>query len=205
MKHESMEKPEGENASVKKGLEQEFRSNFTRGERIQREKADTRLDQVNESIQNKGNPSKEQGEIGEGIAIRVATEKLGLTPDPRFDTSAHGFDCVSQDPQGRICVVEAKFDNRGIRALRGDQMQPEWIERNARMMQNPGNERFTKGNSELGREIITSDPENVRRIVITNDPKTLEIKAYEGKENGSWELIGGPWPAIDFEQPIPEW
>jgi hypothetical protein len=186
-------------------LEQELRSNFVRDRSDRTEKPDVDADQKEKLIRQRGNASREQGEIGEGVAIRVGSEKLELTPDSRFDAAHHGFDCISRDSQGNLCVVEAKFDRRGIHALRDDQMQPKWIGRNARMMQNPGNERFTKGNSELGHEIINTGLENVRRIVITNDPRTLEINAYEGKEDGSWELIGGPWSALEFEQPTPEW
>lgn len=186
-------------------IEQEFRSNFHRDGSPLPEKPDADHNLGAMKARQRGNFSRAQGEIGEGVAISVGSKKLGLIPDSRFDTSAHGFDCVSRDSQGRLCIVEAKFDERGIRSLRDDQMQPNWIERNARMMQNPGNERFTDGNAELGREIMKPSSENMRRIVITNNPKTLEINAYEGKEDGTWELIGGPWSAMEFDQPIPEW
>lgn len=143
-----------------------------------------------------------QGDVGEGIAERVATDKLGLTPDPRFDKSVggHGIDTVYLEGKNRPVVVEAKCDERGIKALRGDQMQPEWVGRNAEMMRIPGNERYTQGNAEIGRDILDIGTDNVRRIVITTDPTTLEVKAYEGQPDRSWKEIG-QWHADDLEQP----
>jgi hypothetical protein len=63
-----------------------------------------------------------QGNVGEGIAERICAEKLGLTPDPRFDKSeyGHGIDTIYLDEEGRLVIVEAKLDKRGIRALRDD-------------------------------------------------------------------------------------
>lgn len=85
-------------------------------------------------------------------------------------------------------------------ALRGDQMQPEWVERNAELMRTPGNERYTAGNAEIGRDILDIGADKVRRIVITTDPTTLEVKAYEGQPDRSWKEIGR-WHATDLEQP----
>lgn len=143
-----------------------------------------------------------QGDVGEGIAERVATDKLGLTPDPRFDKSegGHGIDTVYLEGKNRPVVIESKCDERGIKSLRGDQMQPEWVERNAEMMRTPGNERYTKGNAEIGRDILDIGADRVRRIVITTDPTTLEVKAYEGQPDRSWKEIGR-WHATDLEQP----
>jgi hypothetical protein len=145
--------------------------------------------------------SKFQGDIGEGITLRVATEKLDLTPDERFDQAGHGFDAVFRDDQGHLVVVESKFDGRGIKALEKNQMQPEWVENNAKMMQDPSNERYTDGNAEIGREIQRKGAENIRRIVVTTNPGTLEVQAYEGQKDGSWKPIMGKWSAIDLEQP----
>jgi hypothetical protein len=146
-----------------------------------------------------------QGDIGEGITERVATDKLELTPDPRFDKSVggHGIDTVYLDKKGRPVIIESKCDERGIKALRKDQMQPEWIERNAKMMRAPGNERYTIGNADIGRDILDTGTDKVRRIVITTNPTTLEVKAYEGQPDRSWKEIGR-WHAIDLEQPYLE-
>lgn len=147
--------------------------------------------------------SRFQGEIGEGIAERVATEKLGLVPDPRFDQSrgGHGIDTVYLEGRNRPVVIEAKCDEREIRALREDQMQPEWVDRNARLMLSPENERFTAGNAEIGREILDTGASRVRRIVITTNPATLEVKAFEGQPDLTWKEIG-KWYADEFEQPF---
>jgi hypothetical protein len=146
--------------------------------------------------------NKFQGDVGEGITERVATDKLGLTPDPRFDKSegGHGIDTVYLQGKGRPVIVESKCDERGIKALRGDQMQPEWIDRNARLMQTPGNERYTPGNAEIGREIDKIGADKVRRIVIVTDPTTLEARVYEGQVDRTWKLIGS-WDAFNIEQP----
>mgnify|MGYP000885579993 FL=1 len=144
--------------------------------------------------------SRFQGDIGEGIAERVSTEKLNLTPDPRFDAKRHGFDSVGRDDKGKLVIVEAKCDERGIKALRKDQMQQAWVERNAQMMQNPGNERFTQGNAEIGHEIQRTPPEDIRRVVLSLDPRTLEITGYEADSAGKWQVIGR-WSALEFEQP----
>jgi len=147
-----------------------------------------------------GASTKFQGDIGEGVALRVATERLNLTPDPRFDQRAHGVDGVYLDAKGKPVVIESKFDERGIRALRGDQMQPEWVERNARMMQDPDSERFTPGNAEIGAELLKAGPDKVRRLVITTDPRTLEVRVYEGQSDRSWKQID-TWNAWELEQP----
>ncbi len=144
--------------------------------------------------------NKLQGDVGEGTTLRVATDKLGLTPEPRFDQAGHGFDAVYRDDKGHLVVIESKFDERGISALKGNQMQPEWIDSNSRMMQNPGNERFAVGNAGIGREIQRVGADNVRRMVISINPGSLEIRAYEGQADRSWKLIG-TWSAWDLEQP----
>jgi hypothetical protein len=144
--------------------------------------------------------AKFQGNIGEGITLRTATDKLGFSPDSRFDQSIHGFDAIYRDENDNPVIIESKFDNRGINALRNYQMQPEWIEKNAKLMQTPENERFTRGNAEIGHEILTKGSNNVRRIVIITDPKSLETKAFEGQPDRSWNLLGS-WSSIDLEQP----
>lgn len=156
-----------------------------------------------EQQRHSGRWSRFQGEIGEGIAERVATEKLGLIPDPRFDQSrgGHGIDAVYLEGRNRPVVIEAKCDEREIRALREDQMQPEWVDRNARLMLSPENERFTSGNAEIGQEILDTGAARVRRIVITTNPATLEVKAFEGQSDLTWKVIG-KWYADEFEQPF---
>lgn len=147
--------------------------------------------------------SKFQGNIGEGITLRTATDRLGFTPDSRFDQSAHGFDAVYHDESGNIVIIESKLDKRGIRSLRENQMQPDWVESNAKKMQTPGDERFTSGNAEIGHEIQDIGAENIRRIVIITDPQSLEIKAFEGQKDRNWKQIGS-WNALDLEQPYLE-
>jgi hypothetical protein len=145
-----------------------------------------------------------QGDVGEGIAERVASDKLGLTPDPRFDKSkgGHGIDSVFLEGKNRLVVIEAKCDERGIEALRGDQMQPEWVKRNIELMKDPDNERFTQGNAEIAHDVLHIGVDNVRRIVIITNPITLEVKVYEGQEDRTWkEISNGKWDAFDLEQP----
>lgn len=184
------------------GKEQDIHKNFRPGEKAtdQNESGQDNAAELKEKQRHAAYGARFQGDIGEGVTLRVATEKLGLTPDPRFDQARHGFDTVYRDDKGNLVVVESKFDERGIKALRENQMQPEWVDSNAKMMQNPGNERFTTGNSEIGREIQKTGPDNIRRIVITTNPRTLEVQAYEGQNDRSWKLIGS-WSALDLEQP----
>ncbi|MBA3531035.1 MAG: hypothetical protein H0T73_03830 [Ardenticatenales bacterium] len=151
----------------------------------------------------KARQSKEQGDIGEGVVIRAASEKLGLTPDPSFDASYHGIDCLYRGKGGELVVVEAKFtEERLHKALDNNkQMQPEWVEKKAQQMQNPQSAQFTPGNRELGAQIERIGPENIRRIVITIHPTTMEMEAYAGNDNGGWDQIG-KWSALEFpEQP----
>jgi len=162
----------------------------------EREQAEARTEVQRQA----GTGAKFQGDIGEGVTLRVATERLGLTPDPRFDQSQHGLDGVCLDGKGKLVVIESKFDEKGIHALRGDQMQPEWVERNARMMQNPGDERFTPGNADIGTELLEAGPDQVRRLVITTDPSTLEVRIYEGQSDRSWKQVDA-WNAWELEQP----
>lgn len=141
-----------------------------------------------------------QGDIGEGVALRVASERLGLTPDPRFDQVKHGLDGVYRDSKGKLVVVDSKCDERGIHALKDDQMQREWLARNSKMMQDPSNERFTAGNAEIGADIERQGIDQVRRLVIATHPASLEVKIYEGQPDGSWKQIDN-WNAWDLEQP----
>lgn len=187
------------------GREQDIHKNFrpsdkSGGERAADSGKYKTQDQA-EKQRNAAMGAKFQGDIGEGITLRTSTEKLGLTPDPRFDQARHGFDAVCRDEKGKLAVVESKFDERGIKALNENQMQSEWVEKNARMMTIPGNERFTKENAEIGREIQRVGADNIRRIVVTTDPRTLEVQAYEGQKDGSWKKIMERWSSLDLEQP----
>jgi hypothetical protein len=187
------------------GSKQDIHKNFRPGEKVVSERAaESGKDKATNLVEKQRSAAmgaKFQGDIGEGITLRAATEKLGLTPDPRFDQARHGYDAVCRDEKGKLAVVESKFDERGIKALKENQMQPDWVEKNAKMMQNPGNERFTTGNAEIGRDIQRKGADNIRRIVVTTDPRTLEIQAYEGQKDGNWKLIMEPWSALDLEQP----
>lgn len=144
--------------------------------------------------------SKFQGDIGEGITLRVATDRLGLMADPRFDQVRHGYDAVYLDSKGHPVIIESKFDERGIKALRGDQMQPSWIERNAKMMQNPMNERYSPGNAEIGVQVEEIGYSNIRRLCVALDHKILEGVVWEGQSDGSWKEIDR-FSVFNFEQP----
>jgi len=196
------EKPEEQEKHPENDLNQQER-NLHRNFRPGSQAPETTEIDKKELQRQMGYGSKFQGDIGEGVTLRVASDKLGLTPDPRFDQAKHGFDTVFRDPEGRLVVIEAKYDERGIKALEGDQMQPSWVERNAGMMQDPGNERFTEGNAKIGREILKVGAENIRRIVIATDSSTLRSTAYEGQADGSWKQIGS-WSVLDLEQPYLE-
>lgn len=143
---------------------------------------------------------KEQGNIGEGIALETGVKHLGLTPDPRFDAPYHGYDAVCRDAQGRLVILEAKCDQRGIRALGEDQMQPAWVEREALRIQKESSTAFTPGNREIGAEVIAQGAGNIRRVVCCLDQKRLEVMAWEGQRDGLWKPIGR-WSALDLEQP----
>ncbi|HEX8682063.1 MAG TPA: hypothetical protein VF707_07110 [Ardenticatenaceae bacterium] len=147
-----------------------------------------------------GDVAKWQGDIGEGVTIAAVVDKLGLTPDPRFDQPYHGVDGVYQDEQGAMVVGESKFTEKGIKALEGNQMQPDWLAKRALMMQDPESKQYTPGNAQIGADIQKAGAENVRRLVITTDPKTLVTQGYEGQSNGTWKLIGS-WSALGWEQP----
>jgi len=161
---------------------------------------ETQIEGGKETPQATADKLKWQGDIGEGVAIQVASEKLNLMPDPRFDPPYHGLDGVYEDGNGCLVLVEAKLDKRGIAALHGNQMQVDWVERRAKLMQMEGSKQYTPGNAEIGAEIEKTGPENIRRVVIATDPSTLETKAYEGQPDGSWQQIG-TWSAFEFEQP----
>ena len=147
-----------------------------------------------ESLKNKW-----QGDIGEGISIRVASERLNLTPDPRFDQPGQGFDGLFKDDEGNLVIVESKFTKNGIHSLHKDQMQPEWVARTADKMATPESSMYTEGNAEIATDIKETGTENVRRIVIATDPGTLEAKIFEGKSDGAWELLD-QLDVLDFEQ-----
>lgn len=144
--------------------------------------------------------TKFQGDIGEGVSLRVATERLGLTPDPRFDQTRQGIDGVYQEGAGKMVVVESKFDERGIRALNGDQMQPEWLERTATKMETPGSTYYTPGNAEIAMDLQEQGVDRVRRLVIATDPASLDVTVYEGQSDHTWKVVDA-WSALEFEQP----
>ena len=153
-------------------------------------------------VQNKLN--KEQGDIGEGIAIRVASEHLNMTPDVRFDQTPKGIDCVLRDENNELVVMEAKLAKNGIHSLEGDQMQLEWVERTANKMATRGNELYTPENAEIAAEIKEIGTSNIRRIVIATHPESLDAKVYEGDKDGGWKLID-QWNVVDIEQPHMEY
>jgi hypothetical protein len=134
--------------------------------------------------------NKLQGDIGEGVSEQVASEKLNLQPDPRFDKPKYkdeGFDTVYRDGNKKPVIVESKHTEREIKSLKGNQMQPEWVEQKAKLMQTPGHNLYTPGNAEIGREIEKIGAENVRRLVITMNPSTMETKVFEGQADHSWK------------------
>ena len=79
-------------------------------------------------------------------------------------------------------------------------MQPEWVERKAQLMQMEGSKQHTPGNSEIGAEIDEVGVDNVRRVLVVTDPRSLEVTAYEGQPDRSWQELGR-WSAFEFEQP----
>lgn len=149
----------------------------------------------------KGNAqqAKFQGDIGEGVMLREASERLDLLPDPRFDQPYHGFDAVCRDSAGNLVIVESKFADDGINAVRKGQMQVEWVEREAQRLQNPASTAYTEGNREIGEEIQRIGADRVRRVVIAANPKSLETVAYEGQEDGTWKSID-TWSALQFPE-----
>lgn len=152
------------------------------------------------AVRSRSQDSKWDGDIGEGVALRFVSSKLDLTPDPRFDQSWQGLDGVCIDRNGDLVLIEAKLDKRGLKALRGDQMQPEWVERNARLMQNRRSKKYTPGNSEIASEILQQGADKVRRLVVTIDPSTLALRCYEGRPDRSWHEILAD-SAFGFSQP----
>jgi len=182
-------------------IDKELHRNFAPDESMTSEEMKN-LEASNAS-QSEALKNKWQGEIGEGVSIRVASERLNLTPDPRFDQPNQGFDGVFKDQDGKLVVVESKFTKNGIHSLHKDQMQPEWIDRTAEKMANPQSAMYTPGNAEIASEIKEIGVENVRRFVVATDPSTLEAKIYEGKSEGSWQIVD-QWTVLDIEQPYLE-
>ena len=140
-----------------------------------------------------------QGDIGEGVATRVASEKLGLTPDPRFDQPGHGLDGVFKDDETRFVFVEAKCTGKGPASLRGDQMRSSWVSRTLEKMRDSGGEQYSLGNAEIAREVLDTGLDRIRYLVVDTDPKSLEVTAYEAQVDGTWRKIGS-WDAYEFEQ-----
>jgi len=148
-----------------------------------------------------GRANRDQGTIGEGISLRIASEKLGLMiADPRFDQKSHGFDAVFLD-KGKPVVIESKFAKAGKGSLEGDQGQPAWVRRIASDMQNQNSNLYSQGNAEIGRDILKVGPENVRRILITIDQSTLTANVYEGQNDLSWKKIVSNYSVYDLDQP----
>jgi hypothetical protein len=154
--------------------------------------------------QNRAASDKVQGDYGEGIGLKVASEKLDMIPDPRFDQTGRGIDTVCHDREGNMVIVESKCTKAGIDSLRKGQASPEWTEKTAKKMQNEKSDYYTPGNKEIGMEIDRRGAENVRRIVVTSHPESPFVKAYEGQKDGKWIPIG-QWDADEFEQPYPQW
>ena len=179
-------------------IDKQLHKNFKPGENVNPK--DFGILETSDSHQAHALKNKFQGDIGEGTAIRVASDKMKMIPDPRFDQCGRGFDEVCRDENGRIVIIESKFAEKGIHALEKDQMQLSWIERKIDQMSTPGNELYTPGNAEIANDITKEGPSNVRRIIIATNPGTLEAKVYEGKEDGKWKLID-QWSVIDLEQP----
>lgn len=144
--------------------------------------------------------NKWQGDVGEGVTIRVASERLNLSPDFRFDQTNKGIDGVFRDAENNIVLVESKFTKNGIHSLHKDQMQSEWVERTTEKMTNTESEYYTPGNAEIAEEIQEVGASRVRRVVITIHPSTLEAKIHEGQIDKSWKSIDS-LKVLDIEQP----
>jgi hypothetical protein len=92
------------------------------------------------------------------------------------------------------------MDKRGVKALRGSQMQPEWVRRIAELMQNPESRKYTPGNGQIGAEILGRGVDRIRRLVVTIDPSTLVLRCYEGQPDHTWlEILSDS--ALGFSQP----
>jgi hypothetical protein len=176
----------------------EINKNFHSGEHLY-----TENQSIHSSNKAKNLMNQFQGNIGEGIALRSATERLGLTPDPAFSQPNRGFDGIYRSQEGNLVLVESKFTEKGIHSLSGDQMQPEWVDRISKRMQNPESSQYTPGNAELGSEIDKIGPQNIKRLVIATDPRTLDAKVYEGQKDGSWQKVNS-FSVIDLIQPYLE-
>lgn len=149
----------------------------------------------------RGHGNRYDGMIGEGVSLRIASEKLGLTiADPRFDQKEHGFDGVFWD-KGKPVVIESKFSMAGKGALEGDQGQPSWVRRTAMKMQDEKSDLYSKGNAEIAKDILKVGPENLRRILITIDKKELTATVYEGQHDLSWKKITERFSVYDLDQP----
>lgn len=164
-----------------------------------------RDEQLHERRVREGKQAKFQGEIGEGIAIRVGSEELGLNLDTVFDfgEKINGIDIVFRDSKNNLVLAEAKLSNYGFSSIKAkEQLQNNWTEDRARRMQDPNNQRYyTPGNAEIGKEIIDTGIENMRRLGFVTKTGTLEGNIYELQSDGSWKEIHS-YDAFSYEQPI---
>jgi len=130
------------------------------------------------------------GGIGERIAIAIAVEKLGLT-QTGFKISHNGFDGVFGSPDGSTYfILEAKdtIHATGVASLqptkRGRELSQPWISRNLSLMQSPDSAQFSETNRKLAEEM---NPKTggieVRRILVHLNPHTMNIIAYEVKDD----------------------
>lgn len=162
-------------------------------------------EQLHERRVREGKQTKFQGEIGEGLAIRVGSEELGLNLDTIFDfgEKKNGIDIAFRDSKNNLVLAEAKLSNSGFSAIKAkEQLQNNWTENRATRMQNPDDKRYyTPGNAKIGREIIDTGVENIRRLGFVTKTGTLEGYIYELQPDGSWKEIHS-YNAFLYEQPI---
>lgn len=184
-----------------------------------RESAEKHREKERERIE--GHINVEFGAIVESIMTPALRDLLGLepmyydAPDPAKSEKGVGLDRVYEDKHGNIVVADAKAGeqslSKGLKKSKSDsairQMNRPWLERTARDMCTPGEERYSENNAEIGREILErlkTDPSSIRRIVFTgkfvntnNDNADLELKVYEDFSDGYWtSLRDAEWTPI---------
>ena len=154
------------------------------------------LEDAQKSSGNKSNPLSSgnllAGDVGERVAIALAVEKLGLTLTG-FKTSKNGFDGIFGSPDGSCYVIleaKNKVDASGLAALsstkHGKQLSQQWVNRNLSLMQRPDTSQCTETNRRLAEEISSKmGGTQVRRVLVHLNPHTMNIIAYEVKDEAA--------------------
>jgi hypothetical protein len=128
-----------------------------------------------------------QGELGEGVAKRIATEKLDCKIDNRFEKKDHGIDLVAKDKDGQFVVIEAKLTDESFTKALGKEMTLDWLKEKVQLMQTEGNKLYSENNAKIGREIQDAGGENVRRVVIFAKDQKRDVIIYEAQPDMTWK------------------